>query len=956
MSSKQLTDFIHTWSEQGDEVADKVTYWNTLLRILGVPQELIDNKSYIDYEKSVIVRQGKHFRGSIDAYIPSTKVLIEQKSFGVDLSKPESRNNGGDNTPITPFQQARRYDNNLAQNEKSRFIVLSNFNEIWIYDVRESLDTKPIKLTLSELPKQINLLDFLVKKDDSIHLEKEKKISIKAGEIVAKLYNELAKQYKDPNTEEAKKSINTLCVRLVFCLYAEDAGLFESKSQFHDYLKNIEPNKIGRALRTLFKVLDKPNGENGDKHNERLIDDGGNLFGPYFEEENPELADFPYVNGGMFADESIIIPPFTDELKKILLVDASEQFDWSDISPTIFGAVFESTLNPDTRRQGGMHYTSVENIHKVIDPLFLNDLKDELNEIKSYKLQNTRKNKAKAFQNKLSNLTFFDPACGSGNFLTETFLQLRHLENEAIRIETEGASLLDMGDSSKFIKVSIQQFYGIEINDFAVSVAKTALWIAEDQMMKETQELFWGAQWDFLPLKTYTHIHEGNALQMDWQNILANYACHYIIGNPPFLGKKEQNKSQKQDLKDIFSQGKRDSTISVLDYVCGWYKKANDYIANQKTQVAFVSTNSITQGEQIGPLWSHLNNLSINFAWKTFAWDNDAKNKAHVHVVIIGFSDKHFEKKNKYIYDGNTINKVSHINPYLVDYIPDNITIIKHTKNIDNKAPELHYGSMPIDNGNLILNEADVNTIKKENAEFLKFVRPYGGGREVINSTFRWCLWLDNVDPKEYKQSKFIMDRIQKNKEFRKNSGRTQTKKLADIPYLFGEIRQPKTNMLVFPKVSSEKREYIPIPFISPNIIINGSSLLISDANNYDFGILESKIHMAWMRAVAGRLETRYQYSKELVYSNFPWPNITDKQKEKITKTAQEILDARKNHPQNSLADLYDPLLMPIDLRKAHKANDTAVLEAYGLSTDATEHEIVAKLFEMYEKLIKDKK
>lgn len=944
-NTKELKDFIATWQTQGSEVADKVTYWNTLLELLGVPKQQIENKTYIEYEKPIKLKENEKFHGSIDAYIPSTKVLIEQKSNGVDLFKPESRPNGGDTEKITPFEQAKRYDNHLGSKEKANFLVLSNFNQIVIYDVRESVDVKPLIIDLKDLEKDLYLLDFLVKPDETKRLEKEKRISVAAGELVSKIYNEFANifaKYDQVDDEKIKHSINTLCVRLVFCLYAEDAGLFNAKEQFYNYLEPITPNKCGVALKNLFKVLDT-------KIDDRTKDD------PFWNDENPELSQFPYVNGGLFADTDIIISPFSDELKDIVLNQASRGFDWSDISPTIFGAVFESTLNPETRRQGGMHYTSVENIHKVIDPLFLNDLKAELEDIKQYKNKKTIKEKAIAFQEKLSNLTFFDPACGSGNFLTETFLSLRRLENEAIRLELGGESVLDVGQAGDWIHVSIQQFFGIEINDFAVSVAKTALWIAEDQMMKETQDLLYAPDWDFLPLKTYTKIHKGDALTMDWNVVLPNYACHYVIGNPPFSGKKEQTKEQKEDLRYVFHVAKRDKSVSVLDYVCCWYKKANEYITGTKIQVAFVSTNSISQGEQVAPLWLHLNNLSINFVWQSFAWNSEAKAKAKVHVIIIGFSNKKYAKKEKFIFNKDKVEKVKEISPYMVGYLPQNVVISKHTTNIDPKAPILHYGSMPIDNGYLILNKEDVEAIKEENKDFLKFVRPYRGGNEIINNKTRWCLWLKDANPSEFRKSKFIRDRIEKNQQFRANSKRPQTKELADIPYLFGEIRQPKSSMLVLPKVSSEKRKYIPMPFIDPNTIINGSSLMISDATTYDLGILDSSVHMAWMRIVAGRLEMRYQYSKELVYSNFPWPNVDDKQKEKISQTAQAILDARANYPDASLADLYDSLAMPADLRKAHKANDKAVLQAYNLPADATESEIVAHLFKMYEKLTKTK-
>lgn len=939
-NTKELKDFIATWQDQGSEVADKVTYWNTLLELLGVPKQQIENKTYIEYEKPIKLRENEKFHGSIDAYIPSTKVLIEQKSNGVDLFKAESRPNGGDTEKITPFEQAKRYDNHLGSKEKANFLVLSNFNQIVIYDVRESVDVKPLIIDLEDLEKDLYLLDFLVKPDETKRLEKEKRISVAAGELVSKIYNEFANifaKYDGVDDEKIKHSINTLCVRLVFCLYAEDAGLFNAKEQFYNYLEPVAPNKCGVALKALFKVLDT-------KIDDRTKDD------PFWNDENPELSQFPYVNGGLFADTDIIIPPFSDELKDIVLNQASRGFDWSDISPTIFGAVFESTLNPETRRQGGMHYTSVENIHKVIDPLFLNDLKAELEDIKQYKNKKTIKEKAIAFQEKLSNLTFFDPACGSGNFLTETFLSLRRLENEAIRLELGGESVLDVGQAGDWIHVSIQQFFGIEINDFAVSVAKTALWIAEDQMMKETQDLVYAPDWDFLPLKTYTKIHEGNALRMDWNKILPNYACHFVMGNPPFLGYTQQNKEQKADLEPLFGK------IHNIDYVAGWYAKACDYIQGTKIQVAFVSTNSITQGEQVLSVWQNLMSkydITFNFAYRSFKWNSEASQQAHVHVVIIGFSDTQAQKKEKFIYNNSKVTQVKNINPYLVGM--DNIFIQKRSEPL-NAEIQINKGNQPTDHGNLLLSEKEEKAIVAKDKRTLKFIHPFIGSREFLYNKKRFCFWLVDATPKELRSIPEIRTRIEKVKEFREKSSKAATRKIADTPQLFQEIRQPLTgNYLVIPVTTSQTRKYIPMGFVNSNTIASNALLITTNANTYDFGILESIVHMDWMRLTTGRLEMRYQYSAKIVYNNFPWPTPTPEQRKKIEQTAQAILDARNNHPESSLADLYDPLAMPPDLRKAHKANDKAVLQAYGLKTDATESEIVAHLFKMYEKLAKTK-
>lgn len=936
--TKQINDFIATWQNQGDEVADKATYWNTLLEILGVPKEQIDNKTFITYEKKIKLRENEHFKGQIDAYIPSTKILIEQKSNHVDLFKKESRPNGKDTEPITPFEQARRYDNHLAHNEKSNFLVLCNFNQIVIYDVRESIDVKPIIIELKDLKKDLYLLEPLVKHDESKKIEKEQKISVAAGDLVNKMYTELQSifsDYKDELDEtQVKHSINMLCVRLVFCLYAEDAGLFGKKEAFYDYLQPFAPNKMGVALKALFETLNT-------KVKDRTKND------KFWNAENPTLREFPYVNGGLFSDMNIVIPPFTAKLKSIVLDKASRGFDWSEISPTVFGAVFESTLNPDDRRKGGMHYTSVENIHKVIDPLFLNDLKQELDSIKNnYTRQATIKAKAIAFQNKLSKLTFFDPACGSGNFLTETFLSLRRLENEAIRLETNGESLLDLGQSSDWIKVSIKQFYGIEINDFAVSVAKTAMWIAEDQMMKETQDLLYAQNWDFLPLKTYVNIHEGDALKMDWNTVLSNYACHYLISNPPFVGANSETKQQKQEIAKLLPHNSR---AGLLDYVSGWYLIAKEYIKGYKIRCAFVSTNSIVQGEQVDILWSNLisSGIKINFAYKSFKWNSEAKSKAHVHVVIIGFSYE--DNVNKKIHDNGTIKSVKHINPYLLD-APD-ITIGRRNKSLSN-VPKLTKGNQPTDGGNLILNEKEYKELMSKEPQAAPYIKNLIGAREMLYNKKRYCLWLVNISPKQLRTMPLVLDRVKKVKEMRLKASAADTRKLADRPTEFRETMNYK-QYIAIPSTTSEKRTYVPMGYYDENTISTNANLVIPNASLFEFGVLESSVHMDWMRTVAGRLKSDYRYSAKIVYNNFPWLTPTPEQRQKIEETAQGILDARAKYPDSSLADLYDPLTMPADLLKAHKANDKAVLQAYGLPNEASESDIVAHLFKMYEDLTK---
>lgn len=924
VSRKEIQNFIDAWSHQGHEVADKVTYWNTILRLLGVPQEKIDDHSFIDYEKSIKLKQNEHFNGSIDAYIPSTKVLIEQKTSGVDLSKPEIRPNGGHTEKITPFEQARRYDAHLSANEHANFYVLCNFDQIIIYDIRESVDTKPITIELKDLDKDLNSLDFLVSTHEN-RIQKEQQISVDAGKLVSKMYDELLdifSNYPTLDDEKVRHSINELCVRLVFCLYAEDAGLFSSTEAFYDYLKDVAPNQIGLKLKELFEVLNTE-------------DDDRNKKDQFWKDEHPVLETFPYVNGGLFANTDIFIPPFTQKLKDILLNEASRGFNWKSISPTIFGAVFESTLNPETRRQGGMHYTSVQNIHKVIDPLFLNDLKSELKQIKAWKQPKKKQELAKAFQMKLSRLTFFDPACGSGNFLTETYLCLRKLENEALKIQYPNP-VLDVGDSNKYIKVSIQQFFGIEINDFAVSVAKTALWIAESQMMEETKDIFY-ANWDFLPLKTYTRIHEGNALRLNWNEICPNYECSYVMGNPPFIGRKFRTPDQDADLKNFFN-------YKDIDYVACWFKKAAQYMKGTTIHCAFVATNSITQGEQVYPIWNSLINdykMTINFAYKSFVWDNDTQNKAHVHVVIIGFSYVK-DIKDKYIFANNQKQKASQINGYLLD--APNVYILSSNKPLDTKL-KLINGNVPLD-GNAL------TVVPEELPEFkdFRYIKRLVGAQELLHNRKRYVLWLVNAPASEIKKCPAAMRHIKLCREKRMKLKSAQ--KLVDTPTLFRDTHNPKSFIAV-PVVSSQRRKYVPMAFLNDNYIPMNAIQIIPDATIYDFGILESIVHMAWMRVVAGRLKSDYRYSKNIVYNDFPWPRPTQEQREKIEQTAQEILDTREKYPNESLADLYDPMLMKPDLIKAHKANDRVVMEAYGFNKDLTESEIVAKLFKMYENLTK---
>ena len=972
--------FATKWSGKGYEKGDTQKFWLELLqKVFGV----VDPYSFVEFEDKVMV-DNTNF---MDVYLPATHVLIEQKSVGKNLGAPIHQSDG---SLLSPFQQAKRYNSELPYTKRARWIVTCNFAEFWVYDM-EQPNGEPQKIFLDDLGKEYYRLQFLVDQK-SEHISKEMQVSMQAGVIVGRIYEALLKQYDDPSPE-ALRWLNILCVRIVFCLYAEDAGVF-AHDQFHDYLSSYEAKDLRRALHDLFEILNTPT----DKRSKYLQDD---------------LKAFPYTNGGLFSEE-IEIPQFTPELKATLLDNASLDFDWSEISPTIFGAVFESTLNPETRRSGGMHYTSIENIHKVIDPLFLNDLRRELDEILDEKVVKERNKKLDAYQDKISSLTFLDPACGSGNFLTETYLSLRRLENEAIVARHHGQSFLGFEEANP-IKVSINQFYGIEINDFAVTVATTALWISEAQMLRETEKIV-QHDIDFLPLKSYSNIREGNSLLENWNLVECPYGIpqelhhntlpayfpntqseqfhatldelpeeekdwkqglvvfyDYIIGNPPFVGARQMNKEQKEDVLRIF--GPRWKNVGNLDYVCCWYMKAFRSMFYGNPKVAFVSTNSICQGEQVADLWKPLmeQGLCIDFAHRTFRWDSEAKIKAHVHCVIVGFSRKdgpqvdnapHYpgisslirpqydvltDTKEGVIYDNDKIIKAKNINAYLLD--APNTWIESRNRPLCD-VPMIGMGNQPIDNGYYLFSDEEKNEFERKEPKSKNLFHRWFGADEFINNKVRWCLWLGDCSPAELRSMPLCYERAMKVREYRLESSRASTIKLANLPTRFQTENMPEGNFIVIPEVSSGRRRYIPIGYMDGTALCSNKLRLMPQANLYFFGVLTSNVHNAWMRVVCGRLKSDYSYSVNIVYNNFPWPNPTDEQKAKIEQTAQAILDARALYPQSSLADLYDELTMPAELRKAHQDNDRAVMQAYGFDIKSTtETSCVAALFKLYQEL-----
>lgn len=913
--------FYYRWKGKGREDEEARSYWIEILsNILGVDRVT----ERVDFEKKVKGYDGNTKR--IDVYIPETRVLIEQKSIGIALDKPQTGHNG-----MTPYEQAKMYDDSLPFSEKARWIVTSNFAEIWIYDMNVS-NPQPLKLELADLQSKFHLLCFLTNKETKKIVD-EMKLSLDAGKLVGKIYDAFLKQYQNPEDPETLKSLNKLCVRIVFCLYGEDAGIFGKKNLFHDYMVQFDAAHARKGLRDLFRVLDQK-----DEERDR-----------YLADDDPVLASFPYVNGGLFSDEDIEIPPFTEELLHLILRDASDNFDWSDISPTIFGAVFESTLNPETRRSGGMHYTSIENIHKVIDPLFLDDLKAEFEEIKQIKVVKTKERKLRAFQDKLASLKFLDPAAGSGNFLTESYLSIRRLENEVVNELTNGQMFMGYEDFTP-IKVNISQFYGIEINDFAVTVARTALWIAENQMMKATEDII-KLPLNFLPLKTNAHIVEGNALRIDWNDVVEKNELNYIMGNPPFVGARlmKQGSIQKKEVQDTFGKIK---DVQDLDYVTCWYKIAANYIQNTKIEVCFVSTNSICQGSQVPILWNILLNefhIHINYAYQTFRWNSESLDQAAVHCVIVCFAN--YNRKSKYIYPLDSDKQiVKNISPYLTEGTD---TFVVASKNALCNVPKMSFGNQPRDGGNFVISPDERTEILSKEPDLEKWLHPYIGAEEFIKGKKRYCLWLVHATPNDIKRSKILYNKVEAVRQFRLSSSAKTTNGYAKVPNCFAQMTQPEgVDYLIVPRVSSENRIYIPIGFMLPDNISSDAVQIVPNATVFHFGVLTSNVHMAWMRAVCGRLKSDYRYSKEIVYNTFPWPEPTESQKRRIEETAQGILDVREKYADTPMSTLYDRTLMPNDLYKAHKANDKAVMQAYGMPIRETdEAACVAWLMRLYQKM-----
>ena len=900
-----IKQFADSWKGRGYEKGEAQTFWLAFLRdISGVDKP----ESYIEFELPVA-------GGFIDAYLKDTRVIIEQKSSHVPLDD-------------AVFAQAKRYDDALNYSRHARWIITCNFREFLIYDMDKSKPaTAPVKILLEELPDKFHAFDFLVKPRRFIDISK--RLEFDVGNYIDDLYESVRSRYQKVQSAETFDSLNKLCVRIVFCMYAESAGVFSERKMFRNYLE--KESNVRNALRELFKVMDTPP-ENRS---------------PYLSDE---LKKFPYVDGGLFSEE-LDFPNFT-VADKGHIVNTLCNFNWNEIDPTIFGAVFESVLSREndtkkTRREHGIHYTEPENIQKLINPLFLENFYDKLEAA-------TSREDLFSLQREIASVTIFDPACGSGNFLTESYLLLRELENSILEVLVADGVKFENVESA--IKVSIEQFYGIEINGFAVAVAKTALWISEIQMRQKTAAILKLPPQHF-PLKKNPHIVEANALRYDWHKLISPADCSYIISNPPFVGTKGQTADQKADIVAVFP------AFKSLDYVTGWYKKIDDFISGTNIRAALVSTNSICQGEQVAALWNNIR-AHIDFAYRTFKWFSESSDMAQVHVIIVAFSRAPNPKPKKIFTvefdkdeNGKRIEKIfaesaTNINGYLLDAA--NVYAESRKEPICD-APIMTYGSMPNDGGNLIITAEDYDAFVKAEPLALKYIRQYLGAEEFINGKKRWCLWLVDCPPNELSKMKLVMKRVKGVREHRLKSTAASTRKAAETSSIFFQNAQPHSNYILVPRVSSENRRYVPIGFLTPDVIASDATSIIPGATIYHFGVLTSAVHMAWMRTVCGRLKSDYRYSATIVYNNFPWCAPTAKQRLAIEAAAQKILDVRARYAGASLAELYSELTMPKDLRAAHRANDAAVMRAYGFGASMTEAEVVAALFKMYVELTKSR-
>ena len=923
---QKARDFVVRWQGRGDEKQETQRFWMDLLQnVLDRPHALEET----EFEHPTALG------GYIDVLSPDARFLVEQKSAGISLDKPETRQG----TLVTPVEQALRYANYLPADEKPTTICTCNFHEFRFYDLNADPAAKsPVEaFTLDQLPEHLSIFDQVFAPEHS-RIIIQQKLSERAGELVAKLHNALAKEYLNPDAPEAHHALATLTVRIVFCLYAEDAGLFQPAGAFDSYVRGFEAHRLRGGMLDLFKVLDTPYVERD----------------PYLD---GDLKRFPYVNGGLFA-EPIEIPQFTDAIRDAILY-AGKSFNWKDISPVIFGSLMEETLSHDQRRAGGMHYTTVENIHRVIDPLFLDGLKAKLDAIGKAAIgEKARENRLREFQTMIAGLQFLDPACGSGNFLTETFLELRRLENRVLTQLLHHQGVIEFGENSdagSLVKVSISQMHGIEINDFAVSVAKTALWIAQQQALDDTESIA-GQALEHLPLHDSGSIIQANALRYDWNELLPGSRCNYVMGNPPFIGQAVMSDQQKQDMKSVWGK----LYDGYLDYATGWHKKASEYLRNSHgSAFAFVSTNSIAQGQPVSSLFKPLfnNGWRIRFAHQTFAWNAQSSDMAHVHVIIVGMDQSSDRIHPPVIYTYKTINsspisKVSgHINPYLID-APDLFVTKRTGKPLSAELIPVIRGSEPTDGGNLLINTRDEHDLIMKDPIAARYIRPFRMGKELINSIDRWCLWLSDAPMNDIRHSPILRERVMKVKKMRLASKKKATRERAETPQLFGENHQPDIPYVGIPVVFSEKRRWATCARLMPDIVAGNKLFTCADPDGFMFAVFESSMFITWQKAIGGRLKSDCSFSNTVVWNNLPLPKVVPELRKQIIAAGKNIEQARAQYPDESLASLYSALGMHPDLIKAHEQLDHLVDKAFGApKTCHTAEERLTILFIRYKEL-----
>lgn len=918
-TKRDAEEFARKWAGRGDENQETQLYWIDLFQnVLGLEDAL----ERLKFEEPVVTDSGSKHAGYIDVLIPSASALVEQKSRGVDLDKPEERQG----RMVTPAEQGRGYAVGLPLSRQPRYVITCNFSTIRVYDRNTDplcTHAPQLQIELTDLPKNVAALQFL-KGAGEAPASVARAVSVEAGRIMGQIHNEIAPLYHDPDSEESHHALSVLCTRIMFLMFCEDAGLIDP-GLFQRYIAANNAPHLRRALLDLFAWLDTDDEARKDEYPDEL------------------LARFPYMNGGLFR-EHIAIPQLTESVRYEILVSGCQEFDWSGVDPTVFGSIFEGALSHDTRRAGGMHYTSPENIHKVIDPLFLDDLKAELDDILAKQNPSARTRALRAYHEKIGGLTFLDPACGSGNFLTETYVCLRRLENRVLmELQKDGQTSLAFEDVAESpVKVTLANFHGIEINDFACCVARTALWIAEKQADINTSKVVQRV-YDELPLREYDTVRKGNALRIDWNDVIPAEKCDYVMGNPPFIGHQWRSKSQQNDMGEVFGKLRG---AGKLDYVCAWFEKAARYMRDADIKAAFVATNSICQGESVGILWRRITDLgmSIDFAWRPFVWNSEADDEAHVHVVITGFSRK--GAGATIFSEGLDPRRVDHINGYL-SAAPD-VFIENRGRPVNAGVPEMTKGSQPTDGGNLILSGEERAALLAKYPDLNEVIRPYIGGREFLNGGDRWCLWFDGANLSQYSYPE-IAERLRAVVKTRSASPTASVRKAAAIPQLFTQIRQPKTDYLALPVVSSGRRKYLSIGYMSCEIIASDQLRFIPTDSMYVFGLLSSAMHAAWMRVVAGRLKSDYRYSPS-VYNSFVFPDADKERRHIIERCAQAVIDARALYESKTLAELYDPakeLFYP-ELMKAHKALDAAVEAAYGVNFDGDEEKIVTHLFKLY--------